>query len=453
MAEVTPKPKTKKPAKPRQLPAWLRDKDWALLGLLAALNVGSAYTTILGAEQILPYPMSHVLGISVQIMLFLMLAGFALRTAVVRKWVVVTIFAAASIYTSFFAYYQELAKDADDQQQLDVALQTHATFVSAVYQPARSRIDSLSQEAEALFELAEREAKRGSTSGVSGYGPVARQYAADASAKKVEAEKLQADLTRLEPHFEYEVSELKPDEVYQKDLEAWQLAPAEWKEDVPVPVRDDYVDLKAQVALITPYRRVSEGDIPALTALTLASLVDGIAIFLGTAIQARQRPVVEAWSHGMASVIHQVKNSGAVVKAAMDRPALSDPRHEEQVLDDALQVVDLRIAGRGSDFLITFYQAIHPETGALDFDGLQRHPNATYRIAARMLVDQLRNPQLGWVLVDEGWWSVPEEVYPNVTAWLGEHIRRECELEADTDLARGNIEEPERTLRLVIPAA
>jgi hypothetical protein len=194
---------------------------------------------------------------------------------------------------------------------------------------------------------------------------------------------------------------------------------------------------------------VREGDTPAIIALALAALVDGIAIFLGTAVEIRQRKVT--WSEQVAKAIGSWKNSSAVVKAAIEKKGVLDPRQEESLLDDALQVVDLRIQGRSSDFLTTFYQAIHPETGALDFAGLQRHPNATYRIAARMLVDQLRNPKLGWITVDDGWWAVPEEVYPNVTAWLGEHIRRECEIEAEGQA--GTVQEPERTLRLVIPAS
>lgn len=436
--------------RPKGLPKWIGERDWALLGLLACLNLASAYTTVLGAREIMPYPMSDVIGFSVQGMLFMMLAGFAVREAPIRKWVVVAVFAFASVYTSFFTYYKELGKEADDRQQMDAALQAHATFVSLTYQPARSRIDAANREAEALFELAEREAARGATSGVSGYGPRAKKYAEDASAKKVEAEKLQADLDRLEPHFEFDMAGLTPDDVYRKDLEAWQLSPADWKTAAPMPERTTYVDLDSQYELITPYVRVRAGDRAALTALTMASLVDGIAIFLGTAIHSRQRPLFEAWSQSAASIIGQVKNSGALVKAAIERPGVSDPRQEQSVLDDALGVVDLRIAGRGSDFLITFYQAIHPETGALDFPGLQRHPNPTYRIAARMLVDQLRSPRLHWVQVEEGWWSVPEDVYPAVTGWLGEHIRRECELEARAEV--GEVKEPERTLRLVIPA-
>lgn len=446
MADAPPK---KEAARKRELPAWARDKDWWLLFLLLILNLRSAYTTVLGARQLLPYPMSDVLGIAVQGMLFLVLSGFALREAWVRKWVLVVVFAAACIYASFFAYYDELAKGADDRRMLDVALQTHAELVSAVYQPARSRIDALDREAEALFELAEREGSRGSSSGHVGYGPVAKKYAADAGAKKVEAQGLQADLDRLQPHFEFSVDGLTPEDVYRKDLEAWQLAPTSWKEGVPIPVRADYVDMSAEVALLAPIQRVRNGDTPAIVALSLAALVDGIAIFLGTAVEIRQRKT--SWSEQVAKMIGNAKSSTAVVKAALEKRPTTDPRQEESLLDDALQIVDLRIQGRSSDFLTTFYQAIHPETGALDFAGLQRHPNPTYRIAARMLVDQLRNPKLGWITVDDGWWSVPEEVYPNVTAWLGEHIRRECEVEAEA--ATGTPSEPERTLRLVIPAS
>lgn len=434
--------------KPRALPAWIAERDWGLLILLLVLNIRSAYTTVLGCRQLMPYPMSDILGISIQTMLFLVLAGFALKEAVIRKWTTVVVFAAVCIYASFFSYYDELAGRADAADQLDHALLTHASFVSAIYQPARSRIDTLDREAEALFALAEREGTRGSTSGVSGFGPLAKKYAAEAGAKKVEAQGLQADLDRLEPHFEYPTDGLAPEEVFRKDLQAWQLAPATWKSEVAMPVPDDYVDETARVALLMPIQRVKDGDAAAMLALGLATMVDAIAIFLGTAIHVRSKKTT--MSEQVAGYIAHLKTSGAVVRSAIARPAVTDPK-DELLLEDALQVVDLRIAGRGSDFLITFYQAIHPETGALDFSGLQRHPNATYRIAARMLVDQLRNPELGWVVVEDGWWSVPDELYPKVTGWLGEQIRRECELEVH--IPGNTVQEPERTLRLVIPAS
>ena len=437
-----------------QLPKWLKDRDWALLVLLLLLNIGSAYTTIIGARQILPAGMSDILGAAVQAMLFLMLAGFAVNRSVIRRWIAITLFAGASIYTSFFTYYGELAAEADLRNQMDKAMQEHATLVSKVYQPARGEASRIRSQAETKLRLADEEAARGGTTGIKGYGPRARAYAEEGNKLLVEAMSLEADVERLKNNFEYELVGLVPEQVYQRDLEAWQLAPNEWKEGVPAPERDDYVDLSAEVALLTPFNRVRAGDMPAITALFLAAMVDGIAIFLGTAIQARQRPPMEVWSEQVAGMISQVRKSRAMVKAAMDGSALPDQGFDEPLLDDALQIMHLRIAGKGSDFLSTFYQAIHPETGALDYAGLQRHANATYRIAARMLVDQLRAPELGWVEVEGGWWRVPEEAYPQITAWLGEQIRNECEIEAKAlDQTSDEVQEPERTLRLVIPAA
>ncbi len=144
------------------IPQWMRERDWALLGLLLCLNVGSAYTTILGARQIMPtHEMADILGATVQITLFLMLSGFAVNGAPIRKWIVVAIFAGLSIYTSFFTYYEQLAQDADSRSQLDTALQAHSAFVSSTgYQSARSQADALMKEAEALFELAEQEKRK-----------------------------------------------------------------------------------------------------------------------------------------------------------------------------------------------------------------------------------------------------------------------------------------------------
>lgn len=441
---------------PGWLTSWFRDRDVALLVLLAVLNVGSAYTTIIGARQILPAGMSDVLGAAVQTMLFLMLAGFAVNRSVVRRWMAIGLFAFASVYTSFFTYYEQLAKEADLRVQLDTALQQHATLVSAVYQPARSRADQLNHEAEAMIDLADREANRGSTTGVKGYGPVARQYAEKGNQMLVQAQRLQADVERLEPHFEFEIEGTTPEEVYRRDLEAWQLAPAEWKAEVPAPSRDDYVDMAAQVALLTPYNRVKSGEMPALTALALALMVDGIAIFLGTAIQVRRRRSVESRSHEAAMMIRAAQRSArnlwGAVRGRDPEPAPEEP-DEEAARQAALDLVHVPIKGSGSEFLTTFYEAIHPQTMVLAFHELQKSANPTYRIAARMLVDQLR--ELGWIRVnDGGYWYVPAEAYVPLTKWLSDQIKREYEKDAQLK-AEGAIEpEPvERTIALVKPGA
>jgi hypothetical protein len=159
--------------------------------------------------------------------------------------------------------------------------------------------------------------------------------------------------------------------------------------------------------------------------------------------------VVDRVSEAAAEAIGSVRLGQERVRQAW----LSDPRMPvaDGALDDALRVVVLRIAGRGSAFLGAVYQAIDPETGAVDFAGLQRADDASWRLASRMLLDRLRSPKLGWVTVSDGYWRIPPERYPTVAAWLAEHLRREAEAE---ELERADhVQVSERTLELVLPAA
>jgi len=441
------------------MPSWLKNRDWMLLFLLAALNIASAYTTVLGARQILPPPMGDIIGISVQTFLFMLLGGFAMREAPFRRWFAVFCFAAASIYTSFFSYYEQLAKDADQRRQLSVAQTAHAEFVSQIYTPNRIRVEGEVERARTEKEQAIEEAELGTTTGIRGFGPKAKAMIDKANAREVEARSLLGKIEAMRETIDsLDVASATPEEIFEFDTELWQNTPAEWKMGIALPDREDYIDVGAQVALLTPYNRIVEADQPALVSLFLAMLVDGIAIFLGTAIEARQRPMLQAWSENMAGMISQFKKGQAMVKTAFESDGRDAPTNDPN-LDDALQIVDVRVSGSGSEFLTTFYQAIHPETGALDYSGLQRHTNPSYRIAARMLIDQLRSPELGWVVVENGRWTVSKNQYAHITAWLGEQIRRESEYESkklaesgEGLTTTGEAPKPERTLRLVIPA-
>lgn len=431
------------------VPRTARRRDTALLVLLTLLNLGSAYTTLLGGRQVLPWPMSDVLGVTVQAMLFLTLAGVAVKHAPIRRWLVVVVFASASIYTSFFAYYDQLAGAANTRGDLDRAQQAHARFIDALWQPATTRQAREAQQAEAMQALAEREAGQGVTSGQVGFGPVARGYAEQARAHEAEAARLLVDLERMEPFFAPSIEGLQAESIYRRDLEAWQQAPGDWKASVPSPERGVYLDLEQEVQLLTPYWKVQRGEVPAIAALLMALLVDGLSVLLGTAIHAGGRPLMERASLRAAEVIGTARVGSERVRQAW----LHDPRTAEAdgALHDALRVVVLRIAGRGSAFLGSVYQAIDPETGAVDFAALQRAEDPTWRLASRMLMDRFRAPQLGWVHVDDGYWRVPPERYPTVAAWFADHLRREAEQEAEERLDAVQVEE--RTLELVLPAA
>ena len=440
--------------------------DRVLLFLLLVLNLGSAATTVMGARQVLPSPLAEVLGLAVQAMLFLLLAGAAARHAPLRRWAVVAVFSAFSIYTSFFAYYQTLAGEAVAESGLDRAHQAHAAFVSATWQPALTEAGRLEEQAAALQALAEEEATVGVTTGAVGYGPQAREYAAQARDKRTEAALLRRDLARLAPAFEVDLAGRSAEEVYALDLAAWQAAPDAWKAAAPTPTRAAYVDLEQQVGLLTPWYKVRRGELPALVALLLATVVDGMSILLGSAITSRAAAGgaatgVADLGRRAATLVESAKDGAAHVRAAWDRPGMPRPPGPAQragsrtpaELEDPMQVVLLRIRGRGSDFLAALYEAIHPETGEVALGALLDHENPSFRIAARMLADRLRQPRLGWLVVRDGWWCVPPGRYGDLTGWLGEELRKAVQAEEQDLAALDSREAAERVLTLTLPRA
>jgi hypothetical protein len=436
------------------MPAPRNDPDRPLLFLLLLVNIASAWTTVLGARQVLPSPLAEVLGLTVQMMLFLLLAGFAGRHAGLRRWVAVAVFAAASVYTSFYTYYDQLAAEVDASADLDRAQQAHAAFTASVWAPRRSEVGRLVEEARSLDQTAQREAKDGQTSGLVGYGPVARSYAEQARQKELEVSTLRADLDRMLPAFEFDLAGLSAEGLYQADLHAWQLAPSDWRAAAPAPQRADYIDQERQIGLLTPFYMVRRGEVPAVVALLLALLVDGLAILMGTAIHRQDQPLVSTMGAGAADLISRTKDQGAAVRMALARPGR--PTRDGASAPGPSQAVTgvvLRVKGRSSDFLSTVYGAIHPESGDIDFAGLQAHENPSFRIASRVLLDQLRQPELAWVVVDAGWWNVPGHKYSAMTSWLAAELQRCVRAEADAAADPGGPTNEEQTLALVLPLA
>jgi hypothetical protein len=417
-------------------------RDRVLLGLLFALNVVSAFTTVVGARMVLPWPMSDVLGLAVQALLFLALSGYVAGHAPVRRWLVVGVFSFLSVYTSFFAYYDQLTGDALASGNLDRARQAHARFVDAVWQPQQAEVDALERKAAQLFALAEREGTGGVTTGRTGYGPVARQYAEEARQTEALAAERRADLERLRPRFEVDADALTADALYLWDLNTWQSAPDPWKADAPLPARADWLDLDQEVALVTPFAKIQRGETAAVAALLMALLVDGTAIVLGTAVTRRRAGLLPTVREQLVGTVRQVKDAGAAVSTAWSRPGESGEPEPAGLLPARLV---LRVTGRGTDFLGAVYEALHPETAVLDAGRLLDHDDPTFRIAARVLLDRLRDPSVGWIDVRRGRWSVVR--YDALTAWLAEQYRSACEAES-----RSTVSAPEESyLTLAVP--
>lgn len=372
-------------------------RDNVLLVLLGFLNVASLLTTTYGAMQLLPAPICYIVGVSIQAMLFTMLAGFAGQHAPIRRWFVVAVFSVACVYASFFTYYGELSKGEDANRQHALAEAKHAELVKDVFAAHKSEAARQVETAKALLEQAQSEIQLGSVSGQRGYGDRGRKMMEEANAAHLAAEQFAADVRRLEPMFEYDLVNLTPKEVHSRDLAAWQNAPTEWTQGYAQPVYEAYVDETSRVQFLAPFYRVREGDTVALVALGLASLVDGMAILLGSAIERRhsRRRSLEEASEELATYIHSArKGAGFLWQAIIGRLPLDDSGRGGA----GPQTVLLMIHGDPAEFIQTVVDAVHPENGHIPAAGLRFHPNASFAGAWDQLFAAAR--LAGWVRVD-----------------------------------------------------
>lgn len=385
-----------------------QDRDVVLLVLLFFLNLASLWTTTYGATQILPAPASYVVGFSIQGMLFTMLAGFAGQHAPLRRWFVVAVFSVACVYCSFFTYYGQLiSKDEAVEQQTGQAKVEHAELVDKVFSAHKSESERLREAARVRRKQAEEERSRGSNTGVPGYGARAKAMFDEANELEVKADALAADVARLEPLFDYDLDGLSPQDIHDHDLAAWRNAPPDWKDGYPAPALQEYVDPTARVRFLIPFYRAREGDSAALAAIFLASLVDGMAILLGSAIERRQRrrrSVEEAGEHLATAIKGAKRGLNTVISAFRSERAPAPPPATEQELT-------LHIQGDAAEFLEKFVDAIHPETGHIAT--MRLHEKASFAQAWTQLVAAGR--QAGWIREEYG---EPHARDPGNWAWL-----------------------------------
>ncbi|MBD1856717.1 MULTISPECIES: hypothetical protein [Leptolyngbya] len=415
-------------------------RDRALLIVLALLNVGSGATTIMGAQQVFPKHsagLGVLIGFAIQVILFMLLSRFAMREAPLRKWAGVTVFASLSVYTSFFTYYDALAQDSRTINNYDHALVAHQTLRSSVYTPLAQKLAELQSQAKFYETQRSQEVNGQGVSGEQGFGQQAQSFARSTQDTQAEIAKLQPVVDQLKPFFEYDTKGMKPEQILEKDRSALARVPRDYLpqqfKDNPQLNRENYIDETTSIRLLEPFRKIQNGEVPAKAALTIAMAVDGMIIMLGTAIEPRRRhaPFLLP-AHFISAIIVGLKSAFATVESAFhqERLPFSSPRPDETIsLREGVNLVTLRLKGRGSVFLEEFYNSINPSTGIVDYDRLQENANTTFAIGYRILLDALRNPRLRWIEIRENQWQIVKEHYSALVIWLSEEMVYQCELE------------------------
>ena len=408
------------------------DKDIFLLVVLSILNVGSGYTTIQGALRIVPGIIGYGIGGTIQLILFILLSGLGAKHAPLRKWFAALVFAFLSIYTSFFTYYANLTEGSQKKIAYAQAKIAHDKLVGDVYTPMLHELEQLRDKAKEYDRLAKEEANGGGVTGLVGVGEKTKEYRKKSRDLKLEASQLESRVKVLKEKFEYPVENLTPEAIFNRDSQALAAVPPEWRKNYTQLKRSDYIDEEVEILLLAPYYKIVKGEVPAIVSLFLAITMDGVIIVLGTAIDKKSKiSPIDITGQSIATVISKLKGAGLTVIGAIQKPGIPILRpNQRSGLDNAVNIVTLRLKGRGSMFLQEFYEAIDAETYQIDFERLQTNANSTFALSFRVLLDLLRNPSLGWIILQDGKWSVAKDSYSILTYWLNEEIVRQCREES-----------------------
>ncbi|NEQ75490.1 MAG: hypothetical protein F6K23_22010 [Okeania sp. SIO2C9] len=280
-------------------------RDIKLLIALTILNIGSGFTTMRGAAQILPRIVGWSSGAAIQALLFLLTSGSTLKHDPFSKWMAVGAFSILSVYTSFFAYYDYLVVETREKDGFNRAISAHQNLVREIFTPIEEKAQQLENEIKSKDAEIERELKGEGLTGIVGDGPRVEQLRREKDKLLIRFDQVKPVANELRPLFDYDLEGKEPQEIFNADRKA--LAQVKPKclptepEFVCLPekyngsldplnpkykkLQEKYFDKEDRIRFIAPFQKIKNGEEAAIAAAFFALLVDGVIIFLGTKIE------------------------------------------------------------------------------------------------------------------------------------------------------------------------
>ncbi len=380
-----------------------------LMLLVVLITLFSLGTTVLGLEQIIPpEKVPHVAkltGIAMQVTIFLLVSGFAMRNTPVRKWVVVLVFWVVCAYTSFYGNFVALGGNAKQAKADDEARAAHADFLAAVVAPLQQELKQHDAEASRLDAAAKAERLEGRFTDRPGLGPKSRELASQAENHRKEKARLVFVVEQMNEMLKVDLSGMTAQQIYNIDLRVWSTLPAELRVGKQMPDRSRFVDPTVANPLLMPVHALKEGDINAIVSAVFAAIVDGALLILGSATRGRRRSMFDSMGAIVGYFIGGVKNLRAIVKDALARPGAIEDRpspQDERELEGSIVYVELLASNEhpASKLIEEFRQHIDPFTGKFDASTYESL-GPLYRVASRELSDRFRAPRVGWMGIHE----------------------------------------------------
>lgn len=306
-----------------------KKSDPILFNTLTCLNIGSAWTTMQGANQILPI-IGYPIGAIIQLMLFLLVSGSAGKKLPKNtKWIAIGVFSVLSIYTSFFGFYSGIGVSNDKNKELLRAKEAHATLISDLYTPLKLKVDNLSASISDKRNQLEDEDKSNGVTGKPGKGDNWKKLNQERIALETEYKLSDEILKNLAPVFIYNTDkQSSAREILDLDIKALSKIPPEWLEtNIPAWLKKvpshrleryrnkdlfkvNYMDPDNEFEVLAPFNKIIKGEPRAILAGLLAIMLDGTIIMLGAAIDYRKRKEVKVPSKRKGSeIIDDIRQS------------------------------------------------------------------------------------------------------------------------------------------------
>jgi hypothetical protein len=431
--------------------------DKRLFGGLVCLNLVSGVTTIQGACQVLSGPAGWLAGGTLQLMLLMLSSGKTANHAQKRKWLAIGVLSSASIYTSFFSYYGLMTKDKVIDNAKSMATAAFVAQKSALLSPIEHEVTVLEGRIKELEAARETEIKGDGPTGTPGIGSGANSLAVEIEKQKRKYYPLKSVYDKIKPDFEIDLQSSTPEEILRKAQNAYSIVPSFLLGNTQKPNRNDYIDIDSSVEFLAPFNKLKRGDSDAIASLAVASLVDGMIIILATAVTIKQKNgkgAILLLTDHLAKTITDMKILRSTVLERWREFVPPNLRHDidTKKLENPVHLVSFRLKGRATSFLEVLYHSLNPETHFLDHSILINHPNQTYRLSYRMILDELcRLGWIGWQGKHKRFVSPTEGSYASFAAWLNGELSRHKQ-EEDCLAAQGFMhDELERAIVLRFP--
>jgi hypothetical protein len=316
-------------------------EDQVLIAMILFMTLGSGYTTVMGAKEIFPTEGSGILvGLGAQVILFLLLTNLVLKATPFRKWSIIAILASFSVYTSYFAYYSNLASGENAQKAYDRAIAAHQNFKSIVYTPLKVRLETAINKRENFETQRKKELSGEGATLQKGPGDETKKYAEKVVASDAEIAELKV-IDTIKGLFEYETKSLQPEEILAKDRKAFaaippHLLPAKYKNTIPLK-REVYIEDLSGVKFLLPISRIKQGDKTAQLSLFFAAMVDGVMLLLSSAVDVNKNRRLKKTAIATSNLIYDFKDSVATVIQAWGEDGVPFPYDRTSHETDGLE--------------------------------------------------------------------------------------------------------------------